>query len=390
VKKVVSVLARVQKRRIEDEHRETRNARCRLVRPYIKKLPKRGSAIRRGVQPLLQDFYNFSTVKEKWIDPVSGTDIDDDAWNEHLPQVEVDLANFREEQRVLAIRRIIAAKEDTPIGRLCNLSATYPPRRYPPSFFAKLTSHDIFSIGHGEVKLVPYPVSHHWRKSLSGQFVRRPRRIGVNRRTVITIRALLRAAGLESKTATIEDLEDVQRGGRSFVWRNDPVEGERTVCRTWDKLVGFSSSPYRRFLTKAYAHRYTGFCPTARGRQFAFLPSASSTQTAPASQSLRKEQHPSSTVPRLSIACASLESQYPSFTFAILFILQYQVLVPRSSPTCFLYSLTRIEIEMRPSERRLSSGILEFCLRIFNCFSQNRRALMVGFRNGTGGRKVKR
>lgn len=245
IKKIKAVL-----RRDERTHDANVRRKMDLIRrehlgnTYLPKLPHLAATIDGGVKPSIDDFLNFPTVHKNWLDVDTRTDIDDASWKEHLAQVEVDLVNFREQERVFAIRHILAATTGTSFGDLSTLSASYPPLDYPPSFFTRLTSQSICRSKEGQVVFVPYPESHSWTTLYS-----RPPVFGewpcLSPTTVAATRTLLQFAGMDETTATIEDLEQQQLQGRRFLEINLP---HPRAAMTWNQLV----SPFSPFETLEY------------------------------------------------------------------------------------------------------------------------------------------
>jgi hypothetical protein len=242
--KIIATLERYAAQTFELERihelRKRESARSRLVEPYCLKLVK--SLNTGGVNPTFDEVKGFSSVCSAFVTDRTAVGINEDSWEEHLPQIMADVAKFREDHRIRTIRTILHATTDVPLSSLPSDSASYPPSKYDTVFFNKITSRTLFNTRLWRDRrrnrhLVSYPASHSFRDNglpqdkgyttLSAE---------PSRATVAILRSLLASAGLDEETATPQDLTRAQGSG-SFMWKENTVKKGGQVLFKWEDLV---------------------------------------------------------------------------------------------------------------------------------------------------------
>jgi hypothetical protein len=219
-------------------------ARLALVEPYCDELVESLDA--GEVNPVASQVVSFPSVHSAFVADQTAIAIDENSWDEHLPQIMADVAKFREDDRIRMIRTILRATTDVALSSLPTDSASYPPSKYDTVFFNKITSRTLFNThlwrdGSPNGHLVSYPASHSFRDNglpqdkgyttLSAE---------PSRATVAILRSLLASAGLDEETATPEDLTRAQGSG-SFMWKENTVKKGGQVLFNWKDLVSHPS-----------------------------------------------------------------------------------------------------------------------------------------------------
>jgi hypothetical protein len=174
----------------------------------------------------LSDLLDSPTLR-----PLLGPDspsFDAHSWNTHLATIERAIDQYDVEVRVLAIRLIPSATSDMPLSQLSRESSDYPADKFDESFFKRATSAfivwertgGIFASGRFRGHAFPKCLRVQSRNISPKQVLRN----ALNRRQVLFVRLIIKAAGLDEATASIDDLDACEA---RFKWTNAPVTRRR-------------------------------------------------------------------------------------------------------------------------------------------------------------------
>jgi len=225
------------------------------LEPFYKSLKITQSPLHSDLFPTRTEFENLKSLKVFWQDKNSQP-LTKAHWLKLLPSVLTNLDEYYQALRVEAIRAILAAKQGVSVTKISSSPSSYPGSLYPDSFFDLATSQFTSSWSAKKTGPQPYPQvgvdgSYTWKGK--GTFTRL-----AERRTTLTIQAMVEAAGLDQSTAKAADLNEL---GRRFTWDNDTKIEERDNLRTWKELVSISIYfLFTPFVIKLTASIFLHYC----------------------------------------------------------------------------------------------------------------------------------
>jgi hypothetical protein len=194
-----------------DSNRRLRDS----LEPFYNCLGLTQSPLHSDLFPTLTEFEKFKALKVYWQDPNSKP-LTKSHWLSLLPSILIDLDQYYQALRVEAIRAILSAQQGVSVTKISSSPSDYPESLYPDSFFDLATSRFPSHWSSCSFEMQPYPqvgIDGMYAWTGRGTFSRL-----AERRTTLTIQAMIEAAGLDQATATAVELESL---GRRFTWDND-------------------------------------------------------------------------------------------------------------------------------------------------------------------------
>ncbi|GAA5900248.1 uncharacterized protein JCM6883_002785 [Sporobolomyces salmoneus] len=223
----------IDKDAAENEKRKAQNDRKALLRPYYDDLEFDKDEW--DVFPSFDQFARLKSIKALWHD--EGAVVNDEIWRKNRSKLFEELDTFVEQNRIEAIRYILAANRGlSSTSSLSKDPADYPEETFGSSFFSRSTSlfvhHTPTGSGTYTIAIGPWPyitTRPFYQGSYSLQYLISPRHIAI-------FQALAAAAGLKAEQIDVPALDAL---GDHFIWTNDPRKSIRKlrIHLSWTELL---------------------------------------------------------------------------------------------------------------------------------------------------------